>query len=189
MFRRPELMRSMRRTLSSSAAHGAGWLSGIANVHSHAFQRLLRGHVQSTRPGAPDSFWTWREKMYQAANALDLNQLETISRECYIECLEAGYTAVGEFHYVHNVSDGPIASARAIMSAAKQSGIRLSLLHTVYARGGLRDEPLSDRQQRFGSASLEIVQRPENAVHMRKETGAESVQQLVGLCPHPRPTR
>ena len=58
----------------------------------------------------------------------------------------------------------PIASARAIMSAAKQSGIRLSLLHTVYARGGLRDEPLSDRQQRFGSASLESVERHMDAL-------------------------
>ena len=150
----------------------AGWLPGFANAHSHAFQRLLRGRVQRRGPSpmrtrdlpAQDTFWTWRETMYATATALSLDQLEGAARECYVECAEAGYTAVGEFHYVHHQPDGtryddPVATSRAMLRAARQVGIRLTLLYAVYARGGLRGEPLSERQQRFGAASLEEVER------------------------------
>ena len=142
----------------------AGWLPGFANAHSHAFQRLLRGRVQRRDPLKQDTFWTWRESMYASANALSLDQLEAAARACYVECAEAGYSAVGEFHYVHHQPDGtryddPVATSRAMLRAARQVGIRLNLLYVVYARGGLRGEPLSQRQQRFGAASLEEVER------------------------------
>ena len=77
-------------------------LPGLANVHSHAFQRLLRGGVQRRDLSRSDTFWTWREQMYDLALRLDLNALEAAARLTFIECLEAGYTAIGEFHYVHN---------------------------------------------------------------------------------------
>ena len=102
--------------------------------------------------------------MYAASGSLDLLQLEAAARECYAEMLEAGYTAVGEFHYLHHQPNGhryddPVATSRAMLRAARQVGIRITLLHTVYTRGGLRDEPLSPRQARFGAASLEEVER------------------------------
>ena len=151
-----------RRAYSSTTSQQ--WLPGIANAHSHAFQRLIRGRVQSCDPNRSDSFWTWREKMYAAVGGLDVAQLEDVARECYIECLEAGYTAVGEFHYVHHQPSGaphddPVATSRAMLRAARQAGLRMNLLYTVYARGGLRDEPLSERQQRFGASSLDDVER------------------------------
>ncbi|MEE2779442.1 MAG: formimidoylglutamate deiminase [Myxococcota bacterium] len=138
-------------------------LPGMANAHSHGFQRLLRGRVQRRAPGRQDTFWTWRESMYELACGLDLSGLEAASRLCYVECLEAGYTAVGEFHYVHNQADGapyddPVATSRAVLRAASQAGIRLCLLWTVYARGGF-DAPLQDRQRRFGVSDLHQVRR------------------------------
>ncbi|MEC9072416.1 MAG: formimidoylglutamate deiminase [Myxococcota bacterium] len=138
-------------------------LPGMANAHSHAFQRLLRGSVQRRAVGREDTFWTWRESMYDLACGLDLRGLEEASRLCFVECLEAGYTAVGEFHYVHNQPDGspyedPVATSRAVQRAASQAGIRLCLLWTVYARGGF-DAPLQDRQRRFGAPDLDHVRR------------------------------
>ncbi|MFO0748077.1 MAG: amidohydrolase family protein [Myxococcota bacterium] len=117
-------------------------LPGFANVHSHAFQRLLRGDVQRRDPGRADSFWTWREQMYRRALTLDLESLRAAARLCYVECLEGGYTAVGEFHYLHHAPDGrpwpdPLAAARVHLAAARDAGIRLALLWTVYARGGI----------------------------------------------------
>lgn len=138
-------------------------LPGIANAHSHAFQRLLRGSVQSRAVGREDTFWTWRESMYQLACGLDLEELERATRLCFVECLEAGYTAIGEFHYLHHQADGtsypdPVATSRVIARAAAQTGIRLSLLWTVYAQGGFQ-VPLQERQRRFGVSDLDTVRR------------------------------
>jgi len=136
-------------------------LPGFANVHSHAFQRLLRGAVQRRDPAREDSFWTWRERMYALATTLDLDGIEAAARLCYTECLEAGYTAVGEFHYLHNQAGGApypewLATTYAVARAARQTGIRLSLLWTVYARGGF-DAPLSPEQRRFGVPDLDTA--------------------------------
>ena len=78
-------------------------LPGLANVHSHIFQRALRGGVQRRDPAKSDSFWTWRETMYELAGRLRTSDLEEVARLGYAECLEAGYTAVGEFHYLHRL--------------------------------------------------------------------------------------
>ncbi|MGM0574894.1 MAG: formimidoylglutamate deiminase [Myxococcota bacterium] len=138
-------------------------LPGFANVHSHAFQRLLRGHVQVRDPGREDSFWTWRERMYALAGRLDLDDLEAAARLCYAECLEAGYTAVGEFHYLHHGPGGrpwddPVAASRALLRAADQAGIRVTLLWAAYVRGGF-DRPLEPRQARFRVGDFEDVVR------------------------------
>ncbi len=143
-------------------------LPGFANAHSHAFQRALRGTVERRDPARTDTFWTWRERMYALANGLDLQGLEAVTRACYAECLEAGYTAIGEFHYVHHRPDGgpyddPVATARAVLRAARQVGIRVTLLWTVYARGGF-DAPLSPAQARFGAPSLDAVRRALDAL-------------------------
>ncbi len=143
-------------------------IPGFANAHSHAFQRALRGTVERRDPDRTDTFWTWRERMYALANRLDLQALEAVTRACYAECLEAGYTAIGEFHYVHHRPGGapyddPVATARAVLRAARQVGVRVTLLWTVYARGGF-DAPLTPAQTRFGVASLDDVRRALDAL-------------------------
>lgn len=157
-------------------------LPGFANVHSHAFQRRLRGRVQARDPARQDTFWTWREQMYGLAASLDLAEIEAISRLCYAECVEAGYTAVGEFHYLHHGPGGaawpdPVASAKAVMRAARDVGIRINLLWTVYAAGGI-GEPLRPEQARFGVASLDDVWR-----HVDR-LGAGERRARVGLALH-----
>jgi formiminoglutamate deiminase len=136
-------------------------LKGFVNVHSHAFQRALRGRVQSKDPSRKDTFWTWREAMYDLANSFDLNRIESIARLCYMECLEAGYTAVGEFHYLHHAPDGSqwpdrTAASQALIRAAKQTGIRLALLWTVYQQGGF-SKALESGQKRFSAGDLDSV--------------------------------
>lgn len=136
-------------------------LPGFANVHSHAFQRLLRGEVQHRDPTREDTFWTWREAMYSLANRVDLDAIEAAARLTYVEGLEGGYTAVGEFHYLHHAPDGspwadPTSAARAHLRAARQAGIRLTLIHTVYVRGGF-GKTASDGQRRFLSKTLDEV--------------------------------
>lgn len=136
-------------------------LPGFANVHSHAFQRLLRGEVQRRDPAREDTFWTWRERMYAHANRLSLEAIEATARLVYVECLEAGYTAVGEFHYLHHALDGrpwsdPQAASKAHLHAASEAGIRLTLLWSVYALGGF-DTPPSGAQRRFVCDGIERV--------------------------------
>lgn len=136
-------------------------LPGFANVHSHAFQRLLRGEVQHRDPDREDTFWTWREAMYSLANRMDLDAIEAAARLTYVEGLEGGYTAVGEFHYLHHAPDGspwpdPTAAAQAHLRAARQAGIRLTLLHTVYVRGGF-GKAATDGQRRFLTKTLDEV--------------------------------
>ena len=143
-------------------------LPGIANVHSHAFQRRLRGDVQRRDLSQADTFWTWRERMYDLALTLDLQGLEAAARLTFLECLEAGYTAVGEFHYVHHDLNGrpygdPVATSRAMIRAAKQVGIRLTLLWTAYAKGGF-GVPLSARQERFRASDPGEVERALDAL-------------------------
>jgi len=144
-------------------------LPGLANVHSHAFQRLLRGRVQARDPAREDSFWTWRERMYALAEGLDLEGIRAAARRCYRECLEAGYTAVGEFHYLHHdvgarafPGDG-LATARAHLEAARDAGLRIAMLWCVYARGGF-GRPLEGRQARFRVADLDAVRRALDAL-------------------------
>jgi formimidoylglutamate deiminase len=135
-------------------------IPGLVNAHSHAFQRALRGRVERIDPAHPhDDFWTWREEMYAAASALDPDGVRRASEACFREARAAGYTTVGEFHYVHHQPDGtpypdPNALAHAVCDAARAAGIRLVLLMTAYARAG-RDLPPSPGQRRFCDASVD----------------------------------
>lgn len=135
-----------------------GWTrAGIANLHSHAFQRAMAGLAERQESDA-DSFWRWREWMYRFAGALTPDDVQAIARQLYVEMLEAGYTTVCEFHYLHHDVDGrpyarPAAMAEAIVAAAAEAGIRLTLLPVLYQRGGFDGRPLAARQQRFGHAT------------------------------------
>ncbi len=128
-------------------------LPGMVNVHSHAFQRAFAGlseYVTAQR----DSFWTWRSLMFDFLNRVDADEFYRIARQVYGEMLAAGYTWVGEFHYVHLDPDGRMYSrleelAAAIVQAADETGIGLCLLPTLYQRGGFNNEPLVAGQRRF----------------------------------------
>ena len=124
-------------------------LPGLANCHSHAFHRALRGRTQTER----GTFWTWREQMYAVASALTPDSYYDLARAVYGEMLLAGITAVGEFHYLHHAPGGrhyddPNAMGTALIAAARDVGIRIALLDTCYIAGGI-DQPLNDVQQRF----------------------------------------
>jgi formimidoylglutamate deiminase len=151
----------------------AGWrVPGIANLHSHAFQRAMAG-LAERRTHPSDSFWTWRETMYRFAARFDPESLHAVAAQLYVEMLEAGYTSVCEFHYLHHAPDGrpyadPAAMSRALIEAARDTGIRLTLLPVLYMRGGFDGRALSDRQKRFGH-DIDTYLRLLDA--LRSETG------------------
>jgi formimidoylglutamate deiminase len=132
----------------------------MANAHSHAFQRGLRGRAERVGPGgAAEDFWSWREAMYELAGALDPDSIECAALACYREMAAAGYGVVGEFHYVHHGPDGspyedPNAMAKAVARAARGAGLELVLLPAAYARAG-PGRPPEQRQRRFCDPSAE----------------------------------
>lgn len=146
-----------------AAARAAGPLApGIANVHSHAFQRAMAG-LAEFRGHPTDDFWTWREEMYRLVRILTPEDIESIARFLYIEMLKHGYTTVAEFHYMHNDGDGrPYAdkaeTCNRIVAAAGEAGIALTLLPVLYAHGGFRHKPLSPAQKRFGGDPAFIIE-------------------------------
>ena len=111
-------------------------IPGLANAHSHAFQRALRGRAQG-----PGSFWTWREQMYALAETIDPDGLHRLARATFAEMALAGITLVGEFHYLHHAPGGapyadPNELGRAVVAAAAEAGIRIVVLDACYLHGG-----------------------------------------------------
>ena len=133
-------------------------LPGFANAHSHAFHRALRGRTH----GATGNFWSWRDTMYAAAGSLTPDRYLALARAVFGEMVTAGYTAVGEFHYLHHGAGGvryddPNAMGLALAQAAAEAGIRLTLLDTCYLAGGLDGEghgELDEVQRRFGDGDV-----------------------------------
>ena len=124
---------------------------GLANGHSHAFHRALRGRTH--RQGG--DFWSWRELMYQVAGVLDPDRYLELATAVYAEMALAGICAVGEFHYLHHDPAGrpyadPNAMGEALAEAAGRAGVRLTLIDTCYLRAGLDGRPLAGAQVRFG---------------------------------------
>ncbi len=159
-------------------------IPGMPNLHSHAFQRGMAGLAERRGPGA-DSFWSWREAMYRHALTLDPDQVEAIAAQLYVEMLEAGFTRVGEFHYLHHDRDGrpyadPGEMAGRISAAAAETGIGLTLLPVLYARSGFGGSAPAPEQRRFVSGR-DLFQRVlESAeTHARALPGA-----VVGVAPH-----
>jgi formiminoglutamate deiminase len=164
--------------------HAGIGLPGIANLHSHAFQRGMAG-LTERRGSRGDSFWTWRALMYRFVEHLTPDDLEAIAAQAYVEMLEAGFTRVGEFHYLHHGEAGrPYDDigemAGRIAAAAEQSGIGLTLLPVFYAHGGFGgDEP--------GVAQVRFLSNPHSfgdlmAASRRAVTGLEGA--VVGIAPH-----
>ncbi len=133
----------------------------IGNVHSHAFQRLLAG-LTERRGSERDDFWSWRELMYKCLDYLQPEHFEIIAAMAQVEMLESGFSAVGEFHYVHHQADGtpyaqPTEITNRILQAALETGIGLTHLPTLYMQGGLDGRALSGGQKRFGCSAEEFA--------------------------------
>ncbi len=181
-FIAPSLASSKMQPVASSditILPGIALLPGFVNVHSHVFQRALRGHTH--RPlSQQDTFWTWRNAMYAQAQQLTPDSLYELAVSTYREMLAAGYTSVGEFHYVHHQPDGqpyanPNAMSKAILEAGKAAGIRVVLLMTAYAQAGFHQPPEMG-QMRFCDASVDNYLARVEALRLQ---GA-----LVGVAPH-----
>ena len=163
--------------------HAIG-LPGMPNLHSHAFQRGMAG-LAEMRGSAPDSFWTWRELMYRFALTTDPEDIEAIAAQLYVEMLEAGFTRVGEFHYLHHDRDGrPYADvaemAGRIAAAARKTGIGLTLLPVFYAHGNFGGAPPSPGQRRF-ICDLDLYARLLDA---SRRAVADLPGSAVGVAPH-----
>jgi formiminoglutamate deiminase len=130
-------------------------LPGLANAHSHAFQRALRGRTQR----GSGSFWTWREQMYALAERLDPDSYLALARATYAEMALAGVTTVGEFHYLHHGPGGtPYDDSnemgRVLIAAAAEAGIRITLIDSCYLHGGIGEAP-EGAQRRFSDGSAQ----------------------------------
>ena len=162
-----------------SALPGVALLPGFVNTHSHVFQRALRGHTH--RPlSRQDTFWTWRRSMYAEAQHLNPDTLYEEALTTYREMLGAGYTSVGEFHYVHHQPGGrpyddPNAMSEAIIQAGRDAGIRVVLLMTAYAQSSFNQPPEED-QRRFCDVSIDAYLDRVEALRVRDIP--------IGVAPH-----
>ena len=163
--------------------HAVG-LPGIPNLHSHAFQRVIAG-LTECRTSDQDSFWSWREQMYKFQAKIGPDELQIIASLAYMEMLEAGFTRVGEFHYLHHAQDGrpfndPAEMASRIVAAAAQTGIGLTLLPVFYAHSGFGGQAPHASQSRF-IHDLDGFQRllEGSRRHVSKLDDA-----IVGIAPH-----
>lgn len=139
----------------SGDARVSALLPALSNLHSHAFQRAMAGMTEHRIAGR-DSFWTWRDLMYRFLDRLTPEQMEAIAALVFMEMQEAGYAAVGEFHYVHHQPGGgtyaDIAElSNRIFAAAQLTGIGLTHLPVLYTYGGAGEQPLAAGQLRFGN--------------------------------------
>jgi formimidoylglutamate deiminase len=147
---------------------GRAMLPGMVNAHSHAFQRVIRGRTEYRSTRARDSFWTWREMMYAAAERLTPEDIYDASRMAFLEMTLAGITSVGEFHYLHRTPEGseyedPNLLSKEVVRAALDVGLRIALLRVAYARSGF-DSPPDVRQLRFIEPEPEIYIRNTEAL-------------------------
>ncbi len=137
-------------------------LPTLANVHSHAFQRVMAGMAEvSLNPN--DSFWSWRDLMYKIVGRLSPQQVHVIATQLYIDMLKAGYTQVGEFHYLHHDAAGqpyrdPAEMAHQLLNAADRTGIGMTLLPALYSYAGFGAQPPHQGQARFIHSSDSYLQ-------------------------------
>jgi len=161
-------------------------LPAPGNVHSHAFQRAMAGLTERHGTGAQDSFWTWRQLMFRFLDHLTPDDVQAIAAQVQMETLEAGYAAIGEFHYLHHQPCGAPYNdlgemCARIASAAEQTGIGLTLLPVLYQQGGVDGRALGPGQIRFGNdlgSYLDLLGGAKNAISdLPNDT-------ILGAAPH-----
>ena len=159
-------------------------LPGIANVHSHGFQRGMAGLTEYRGPEA-DNFWSWRELMYRFVARMTPEDLEAVTALAYVEMLEGGFTRVGEFHYVHHDAagrryDNVAEMAARVTAAAEATGIGLTLLPVFYAHGNFGGAPPADGQKRF----LNDLDGYAKLLEASRSIAASLPDAVVGVAPH-----
>ena len=156
-------------------------IPGLTNAHSHAFQRALAGRTEHRSAAGRDSFWTWRERMYELTGRLDAGSLAAIARQAYTEMLAAGYTSVVEFHYLFRdragSGDGDVMFG-ALRRAARDSGIRLIYVPVLYERAGF-DRPTPEARQRRFAMDVESF-----LAHQERAAGSACGRVTVGIGAH-----
>ena len=163
---------------------GGPVIPGMANVHSHAFQRAMAG--LSEHLGSPeDSFWTWRETMYGFQKQLNPEQAQIIATQTYMEMLKHGYTAVAEFHYLHNAPDGKPYPRRTEMGlahlrGAELAGLAITLLPSLYAYGNFGEEAMLPAQKRFRISTETLL----SMVKELRDAAGGNPDIRIGVSPH-----
>jgi len=160
-------------------------LPGVPNLHSHAFQRAAAGLTEFRHSADGDSFWTWREVMHSFVTRLTPDDVYAIASQLYVEMLKAGFTSVGEFHYLHLTPQGHhygdfLEMSEAIARAAGDTGIGLTLLPVLYSCGGYDGRDANDGQRRFILPVPEFLQLIEGLIGRHKD----NPQVRVGIAPH-----
>jgi formimidoylglutamate deiminase len=155
---------------------------GLVNAHSHSFQRVLRGRTEQRSHADRDSFWSWREAMYRAANQLSPDDVYNVASLAFLEMVLAGITTVGEFHYLHHAPGGtryedPNLLAKQVVRAAQHVGIRIVLLRTAYARAGWQLAP-NPLQARF------ITPSPDVFIADTESLRRALPEVAIGIAPH-----
>jgi formimidoylglutamate deiminase len=161
---------------------------GLVNVHSHTFQRVIRGRTEWRNQGQRDTFWTWREKMYDAATRLTPEQIYQTAKAAFLEMLLSGITTVGEFHYLHHQADGtrypdPNLIGKLVMQAAREVGLRIVLLRTAYLRAGYRKDPNPGQTRFITGDAATFISDTEDLSSWAKKSYAPGEAE-VGVAPH-----
>jgi len=159
-------------------------IPGMANVHSHAFQRAMAG-LGEIAGAADDSFWSWRRVMYDFLAKISPEDLEAIADQLYLEMLKAGFTSVGEFHYLHHQQDGQpyidrLEMSKRLISSARKTGINLTLLPVLYSYSGFGAQDVDESQRRFVNSTEDYL----SMVISLEELTAANDQVLIGMAPH-----
>ena len=163
---------------------GGPLLPGMPNIHSHAFQRAMAGLAERAS-GKKDTFWSWRDTMYRFLSFIGPEDMEALAAQVFVEMLKAGYTTVGEFHYVHHEKDGSPYGDRTLMSrqiirAALDTGIAITHMPVLYAYGGFGEKPPTEGQRRFLNTVPQILRIIEE-LHGEYQTAP---QVTLGLAHH-----
>jgi formimidoylglutamate deiminase len=169
---------------NGAEAVGGPLLPAMPNVHSHAFQRGLAGRTGRHSHDRSDTFWTWRDVVYDFLDRIDADALEAVTAQTFVEMAKAGYTTVAEFHYVHHDAEGkPLAdlaeNAWRVVNAARLAGIGLTLLPVFYAHAGFGGTPPTRRQRRLVHAPHTFYRLYE-ALEKAKTTHGY----VLGIAPH-----
>lgn len=159
-------------------------ISGMPDVHSHAFQRAMAGLTERRSTNSNDSFWTWREWMYKFLDRITPEDNLNITRWLYIELLKAGYTRIGEFHYLHHDANGqhyatPAEMSHTILQASAETGIHLTLLPVHYATSDFGGKPPVPGQRRFIHSTDDFLKLVEN---LRAPCANQNA--ILGIAPH-----
>lgn len=173
-------------TVTAARTINGAAIAGMPNIHSHAFQRAMAGLVEQ-RAGSDDSFWTWREAMYDVASRITPECLNGVAAQLYADMVKAGYTSVCEFHYLHSDASGEsrsheqrLAMSQALVDAATTAGIGLTLLPTLYQASDFGGAPPTERQRQFAMETREYL----DLLDALRQSSQSSPQLAVGMALH-----